>query len=111
MIRSVRHLFSATTIAQAVPMIWERDPQKAMEQLANVVQINRAAMSEMRILLLELRPQAILKTPLNELFYHLIDAAKGRKIIKADFKVDGNDDEPAAGSACRLLPYRPGKRE
>jgi PAS domain S-box-containing protein len=83
-------LFSATTIAQAVPMMWERDPQKAMEQLANVVQINRAAMSEMRILLLELRPQAILKTPLSELLSHLIDAAKGRKMIKADLKVDGN---------------------
>lgn len=82
-------LFSATTIAQAVPMMWERDPQKAMEQLANVVQINRAAMSEMRILLLELRPQAILKTPLNDLMRHLIDAAKGRKIISADLISEG----------------------
>ena len=82
-------LFSATTIAQAVPMMWKRDPQKAMEQLANVVQINRAAMSEMRILLLELRPQAILKTPLNELMRHLIDAAKGRKVISADLISEG----------------------
>jgi signal transduction histidine kinase len=82
-------LFSATTIAQAVPMMWERDPEKAMEQLANVVKINRAAMSEMRILLLELRPQAILKAPLTDLLRHLIDAAKGRKVISADLDSEG----------------------
>jgi signal transduction histidine kinase len=86
-------LFSATTIAQAVPLTWEKNPEKAMEQLKQVVQINRAAMGEMRILLLELRPQAIIKTPLNNLLQHLIDAAKGRAIIEGILDVEGTEFE------------------
>jgi signal transduction histidine kinase len=86
-------LFSATTIAQAVPLTWEKNPEKAMEQLKQVVQINRAAMGEMRILLLELRPQAIIKTPLNNLLQHLIDAAKGRAVIEAELNIDGEEFE------------------
>ncbi|MBZ0296332.1 MAG: PAS domain-containing protein [Anaerolineae bacterium] len=86
-------LFSATTIAQAVPLTWQKNPEKAMEQLRQVVQINRAAMGEMRILLLELRPQAIIKTPLNNLLQHLIDAAKGRAMIDADLKMQGKEFE------------------
>lgn len=84
-------LFSATTIAQAIPMTWERDPERAMQQLQQVVQINRAAMSEMRILLLELRPQAIIRTPFSELMKHLIDAAKGRKVIEAELVIEGEE--------------------
>jgi PAS domain S-box-containing protein len=86
-------LFSATTIAQAVPLTWQKNPQKAMEQLLQVVQINRAAMGEMRILLLELRPQAIIKTPLNNLLQHLIDAAKGRAVIEAELTTEGTEYE------------------
>jgi PAS domain S-box-containing protein len=86
-------LFSATTIAQAVPLTWQKNPEKAMEQLKQVVQINRAAMGEMRILLLELRPQAIIKTPLNNLLQHLIDAAKGRAVIEAILNIDGTEFE------------------
>lgn len=86
-------LFSATTIAQAVPLTWQKNPQKAMEQLQQVVQINRAAMGEMRILLLELRPQAIIKTPLNNLLQHLIDAAKGRAVIEAELTIEGTEYE------------------
>jgi signal transduction histidine kinase len=86
-------LFSATTIAQAVPLTWEKNPEKAMEQLKQVVQINRAAMGEMRILLLELRPQAIIKTPLNNLLQHLIDAAKGRAIVEAALDIEGTEYE------------------
>jgi PAS domain S-box-containing protein len=86
-------LFSATTIAQAVPLTWEKNPEKAMEQLRQVVQINRAAMGEMRILLLELRPQAIIKTPLNNLLQHLIDAAKGRAVIEATLDIEGTEYE------------------
>src|SRR6185436_9092883 len=62
-----------------------------MEQLKQVVQINRAAMGEMRILLLELRPQAIIKTPLNNLLQHLIDAAKGRAIIEGILDIEGTE--------------------
>ncbi|MEO8607189.1 MAG: PAS domain S-box protein [Chloroflexota bacterium] len=86
-------LFSATTIAQAIPLTWQKNPEKAMEQLKQVVQINRAAMGEMRILLLELRPNAIIKTPLNNLLQHLVDAAKGRAIIETSLEIEGTEIE------------------
>jgi PAS domain S-box-containing protein len=84
-------LFSATTIAQAIPMTWNRNQELAMEQLQKVIQINRAAMSEMRILLLELRPQAIIKTSLSELLKHMIDASKGRKMIETELAFEGEE--------------------
>jgi PAS domain S-box-containing protein len=97
-------LFSATTIAQAVPLTWERDPEKAKQQLNQVVQINRAAMSEMRILLLELRPHALVKTPLRDLLQHLLDAAKGRKMIAGTLTIEG--DEINTPTEVHLALYR-----
>jgi PAS domain S-box-containing protein len=97
-------LFSATTIAQAIPLTFERSPEKALEQLQQVVEINRAAMSEMRILLLELRPQTIMRTPLIELLRHLIDAAKGRKIISANLTAE--NEEITLPSEVHVALYR-----
>jgi PAS domain S-box-containing protein len=88
-------LFSSTTIAESLPRHWKNqgDPQKALERLEQVVTLNRAAMAEMRILLLELRPEVMDKTELKTLLKHLIEAAQGRKRIQVDFAVEGPDVE------------------
>lgn len=84
-------LFSSTSIAEIVPRTWERDQNKAFEQMKQVVTLNRAAMAEMRSLLLELRPEAILRTNLNQLIEQLLRAVKGRKSIETDFVIDGQE--------------------
>jgi PAS domain S-box-containing protein len=85
-------LFAATTIAESAPLLWQRDPSRAEEQLQQLVRLNRAAMAEMRNLLLELRPEALLKSSLSLLLKHLTDAAKGRKNIEVELLVEVNDD-------------------
>ena len=84
-------LFSSTTIAEALPRLWERNPQKTLQRLEQVVTLNQSAMAEMRTLLLELRPETILKTDMNLLLNQLVTAAKGRTTIGADLKVEVKD--------------------
>jgi PAS domain S-box-containing protein len=84
-------LFSATTIAQALPQLWERSPQRAFEQLHQMVVLNRAAMAEMRTLLLELRPEAILRSALASLLAQLVDALQGRRRVEVELRVEGEE--------------------
>lgn len=82
-------LFSATSIAQAASLKWEKEPQKARELLEDVVQLNRSALSEMRTLLVELRPEAIIKTRFTDLLQQLVEAAKGRNVLTGELVVSG----------------------
>lgn len=82
-------LFSATTVAEALPRLWQRNPQKTMEQLDQLVLLNRAAMAEMRTLLLELRPEAIVNTKLTKLLTQLVEVAKGRKRLTGELIIRG----------------------
>jgi PAS domain S-box-containing protein len=86
-------LFSSTTIAEALPPLWERKPESAFKQLHQMVTLNRAAMAEMRSLLLELRPDSIIKTSMRQLLTQLIEAAKGRKRIDAQLDIQGHEGE------------------
>jgi PAS domain S-box-containing protein len=84
-------LFSATIIAESLPNTWLRNQTRGAEQLHQLITLNRAAMSEMRTLLLELRPEALLKTRMSTLLQHLVDAAKGRRAIETQLQVEGED--------------------
>lgn len=84
-------LFSATIMAETIPNLWQRDVERGQDQLNQLVTLNRAAMSEMRTLLLELRPEALIKTDLSILMRQLIEAAKGRKHIQAEAELDNVD--------------------
>jgi PAS domain S-box-containing protein len=85
-------LFSATIMAETIPTSWQRSPERGKEQLDQLITLNRAAMSEMRTLLLELRPEAMLKTDLALLLRQLVEAAKGRKNIRAEIEVENMPD-------------------
>lgn len=85
-------LFSATIMAETIPNLWQRNAERGKEQLDQLITLNRAAMSEMRTLLLELRPEALLKTDLALLLRQLVEAAKGRKNIRAEVKVENAPD-------------------
>jgi PAS domain S-box-containing protein len=84
-------LFSSTSLAETVLRMWERDPAKAFEHVKQVVTLNRAAMAEMRSLLLELRPETIIRTDLRQLIEELLKAVKGRRIIETELVVEGQE--------------------
>jgi signal transduction histidine kinase len=72
-------LFSASLIAEAVPPAWEKDPDQGRELLQELRGLSRGALAEMRTLLLELRPAALVDTRLEDLLRQLAEAASGRE--------------------------------
>ncbi len=87
-------LFSAGLIAEALPRVWERDPEQARGGLEELRQLTRAASAEMRALLLELRPAALTEKPLGDLLRHLTDAVTIRTRVPVTLTVEGDSSLP-----------------
>jgi signal transduction histidine kinase/ligand-binding sensor domain-containing protein len=81
-------LFSASLIAEAVPDSWKRDQREGEELLTELRQLTRGALAEMRTLLLELRPAALVETSLSDLLHQLAEAAMGRVGIPVTVTTD-----------------------
>jgi signal transduction histidine kinase len=88
-------LFSASLIAEALPTLWERDQEMGRERLAMLRQMSRGALAEMRTLLLELRPAALVETSLEDLLRQLGEAATGREGVPVTVEVEGRCELPA----------------
>jgi nitrate/nitrite-specific signal transduction histidine kinase len=88
-------LFSASLIAEVLPLMWERKPDEGRRRLEELRQLNRGALAEMRTLLLELRPSALLEAELGELFHHLAEAFNGRVRVPVEYIFDGECNPPA----------------
>jgi signal transduction histidine kinase len=83
-------LFSASLIAESVPASWEMDQEEGKHLLGELRQLTRGALAEMRTLLLELRPSALVETPLSDLLHQLSEAAMGRIGIPVRVAVSGD---------------------
>jgi signal transduction histidine kinase/predicted hydrocarbon binding protein len=85
-------LFSASLIAEVLPKLWENNPDEGRRRLEEVRQLTRGALSEMRTLLLELRPTSFNDTDLVDLVTHLVNAfiARTRLQVKYTKEVNGN---------------------
>jgi signal transduction histidine kinase/PAS domain-containing protein len=81
-------LFSATLVAEVLPQIFRRDPERALESLENLRRLTRGALAEMRTMLLELRPSALIKTPLGELLAQLTEAVTSRSGLPAQLFIE-----------------------
>jgi signal transduction histidine kinase len=81
-------LFSASLISEAVPDLWETDPQEGRVLLAELSQLSRGALAEMRTLLLELRPAALIEANLRDLLRQLGEAVAGRAGVPVTVTVD-----------------------
>jgi signal transduction histidine kinase len=81
-------LFSASLIAEAVPDLWESDQEEGRALLAELRQLSRGALAEMRTLLLELRPAVLVEANLADLLRQLGEAAAGRSGIPVTVAVD-----------------------
>ncbi len=82
-------LFSASLIAEVLPRIWERNQAEGKKRLDEVRQLTRGALAEMRTLLLELRPAALVAADLGELLHQLAESITGRARIPVSVEVNG----------------------
>jgi PAS domain S-box-containing protein len=83
-------LFSASLIAEAMPRVWEHDPDEGRRGLEELRRLTRGAAAEMRTMLVELRPAALTEKPLGELVRHLTEAMAGRARVAMDLNLDGD---------------------
>jgi signal transduction histidine kinase len=81
-------LFSASLLAEALPVSWESDPKEGEKLLEELKQLNRGALAEMRTLLIELRPSALIEANFGDLLQQLAEAASGREGLPVDIKVE-----------------------
>ncbi len=96
-------LFSASMIADILPRLWKRNQQEAERRLSELRELTRGALAEMRTLLLELRPTALVNVPLNELLQQLADAIVGRARVPIQVEIQG---EAELAANVRVALYR-----
>ncbi len=87
-------LFSASLLAEALPQIWQRDPDQALESLDGLRRLTRGALAEMRTLLLELRPTALTKTSLPEFISQMTEGVTGRSALSFRLLIEQIPDLP-----------------
>ncbi len=88
-------LFSTTLIADVLPDIWALNPDEGRRRLEEVRQLTRGALAEMRTLLVELRPNALVEVPLPTLLRQLTEAMVGRARINIQLSAEGERKLPA----------------
>ena len=81
-------LFAASLIADVLPRLWERNPPEGRRRLEELRQLTRGALAEMRTLLLELRPTALVEAPLGDLLKQLAEAITGRARVPVAVMVE-----------------------
>ena len=99
----IQDLFSASLIADTLPVIMQRDPEKGLEGVNELQLLTRGALAEMRSLLLELRPRAIEEARLEELIKQMAESASGRLRKPVFFSCNGQIVMPVE---ARLTFYR-----
>ena len=87
-------LFSASLIAEALPDLWGTDPVEGQKLLGELRQLSRGALAEMRTLLLELRPAALVEADLGDLLRQLGEAVAGRTGASVRVSVEGRAQLP-----------------
>lgn len=96
-------LFSANLIASTLPELMEKDPRDGLRALDNIQRLNKDALVEMRQMLLELRPDALVSVPLGQLLQSLADDIETRFPVDISLVVEGDAELP---EAVQLTLYR-----
>ena len=87
-------LFSSSVIAQTLPRFIETDPEQVKDGLEDLYRLNRGALAEMRTLLVELRPQALIDTDLPTLIRNLVNAFNSRSQTSVESRINYTDTLP-----------------
>ncbi len=85
-------LFSASLIADVLPRLWGRNQSEGERRLAELRELTRGALAEMRTLLLELRPAKLSEVPLADLLHQLAEAIAGRARVAIDVQIEGEGE-------------------
>jgi signal transduction histidine kinase len=100
-------LFAANVLAGTLARSAEREPPLTAHEVATkatmLERLNRGALAEMRLLMFELRPDALPRTPLVELLRHVVEALSCRGDIEVEARLAESDQLPAA---VRVQLYR-----
>ncbi|MGD9316360.1 MAG: PAS domain-containing protein [Anaerolineae bacterium] len=88
-------LFSVAAIAEALPRVWEREPEEARRSLEDLRWLTQGALAEMRAMLVELRPAALTEHTLSVLLRQLADAMMSRTRMPVTTTVVGDYPLPA----------------
>ncbi len=87
-------LFSASIIADVLPRLWEMNPDEAHRRLEELRELTRGALAEMRMLLVELRPAALVDSDFSELLHHLTTAFTGKTRVPVELDITGRGKFP-----------------
>jgi signal transduction histidine kinase len=87
-------LFSASLIAEVLPDLWKMNESEGWRRLEELRQLTRGALAEMRTLLVELRPNALVEIPLPDLLRQLCESLIGRARLPIQLSIDGQRKLP-----------------
>lgn len=86
-------LFSANMIADSLPMLYQKQPADVFPQLKLLRQQTQLAMSELRAMLFELRPQTLADTDMQQLLEQLVQSFAGRGLVDTTLTVENDDTQ------------------
>ena len=87
-------LFSASMLAESIPLIWDKDQEIARMNIEKLSVLLREALAEMRSMLFELRSGDHQDQSLEELLTTLVDSAHARTQVVISLKVDDEPEPP-----------------
>lgn len=86
-------LFSSSMMAESLSADERITDASLLQQLQHIFRLNRGALAEMRLLLMEYKPENLLQSELPILLQRLKEAVEGRTQITIDLQID--DGHPA----------------
>jgi PAS domain S-box-containing protein len=89
-----QNLFTANVLAESLPRLLDKKPERVRRGLDQLQQLTRSALAEMRSLLLELRPTAIVDSYLDDLIRHLGNAMASRMDIEVNLEINDHFSLP-----------------
>jgi ligand-binding sensor domain-containing protein/signal transduction histidine kinase len=96
-------IFSASILSETLPHTLEVNPEKGRQQIEELQQLTRGALAELRSLLIELRPEGLVKTDLKDLLAQLCKGVTGRSGIPVELNCDTRAEIP---SEIKITLYR-----
>lgn len=96
-------LFTSSAMAESALRRWDKDLRRSHELLEEVHHLTITALSQMRILLLELRPESLIKVSLQQLFTQYLEPIQSRRGFKLEMQID---DGPPLPPNVQIAVYR-----
>lgn len=96
-------IFSTRIIAEIIPDLWKKDRKEANRQLKKIKMLAEDSLTEMRRILLELRPDAFSEENIKDLVKQLVKSAKLRSDIEIKLRISGKSDP---GNKIKKVIYR-----